>query len=228
MANYNRVKIINGFPHKKCNGCEEIKPTEDFYCYNNSPMSKCKICQNAKSLKYYTDDKERRKKYKRDNWEKISKKNAKYHAKHRERRDWYYNKGGRERTLEYQKEYHKIPEVKAARSYRQSLRGVLNRIGTKKEKHTIEYLGYSASDYKEHIESLWKPGMSWENHGQGKGTWQVDHIKEIIHYVEEGITDTKIIHALDNLQPLWDDEHSKKSGEFLHQRKLNSINNNRS
>jgi len=225
MGKHRKVKIVNGFPHKECSKCFITKPIEDFY----KGKSNCKVCCNAHSLKYYNDDKERRKKYKRDNYEKISAKGKEYHAKHRERniqakRDWYYNKGGRERTYEYQKEYHKKPAVKAARSYRQSLRGVLDRIGTKKEKHTIEYLGYSSLEYKEHIESLWEPGMSWENHGIGEGTWQVDHIKEVIQYAEEGVTDTKIIHALSNLQPLWDDEHRKKSGRFLHERKLEKIN----
>ena len=53
-----------------------------------------------RSLKYYTNDKERRKKYLKDNWEELSKKNAKYHQKNKKRqnqqkRDWYYNKGNR-------------------------------------------------------------------------------------------------------------------------------------
>jgi hypothetical protein len=102
---------------------------------------------------------------------------------------------------------------------------VLRRIGTAKEKHTIEYLGYSSLEYKKHIESLWKPGMTWENHGLGEGTWQVDHDKEVMQFANEGIIDTKVIHALSNLQPLWNEEHSKKSGKFLHQRKLNRIKN---
>jgi hypothetical protein len=213
--------------NKQCKECNEVKSVEDFY----KGKAKCKKCVSSYQSDWYwkRGGKAKIKKYKKDNWEEISKKNAKYHKKNKKRqnqqkRDWYYNKGGKERTLEYQREYHQKPKVAAARSYRKSLRGVLDRVGTKKEKHTIEYLGYSASDYKEHIESLWKPGMSWENYGQGKGTWQIDHIKEVMQYVEEGVTDTKIIHSLSNLQPLWDDEHHKKSGEFLHQRKLDRIN----
>jgi len=225
MGKHRKVKIVNGVPHKECSKCLDTKPIEDFYMDKTKRKSNCKACCNARDLKYYTDDKDRRKKYKKDNYEKISATGKKYHAKHRERniqakRDWYYNGGGRERTYEYQKEYHKIPKVAAARSYRQSFGSVLNRIGTKKEKHTIDYVGYTAEDFKKHIESLWEPGMSWKNHGLGKGTWQVDHIKEVMQFVEEGITDTKVIHSLSNLQPLWDGEHRKKSGEFLHQRKL--------
>ena len=29
MAKHRKVKIINGFPHKKCNECEETKPVEE-------------------------------------------------------------------------------------------------------------------------------------------------------------------------------------------------------
>jgi len=211
--------------NKQCRECNEVKLVEDFY----KGRAKCKKCITTRSLKYYTDDKDSRKKYKTDNWKRISKKNAEYHQKNKKRqnqqkRDWYYNKGGRERTYEYQKEYNKIPKVAAARSYRESFRGVLDRIGTKKEKHTIDYVGYSAEDFKKHIESLWTEGMTWGNHGIGKGKWQVDHYKEVMQFLDEGITNPKIIHALSNLQPLWHDEHSKKTGKFLHKRKLKKIN----
>ena len=213
--------------NKQCKECNEVKLVEDFY----KGRAKCKKCVSLISSDWYwkRGGRAKIKKYKKDNWEEISKKNAKYHKKNKKRqnqqkRDWYYNKGGKERTLEYQREYHKKPKVKASRSYRQSFRSVLDRIGTKKEKHTIDYVGYSAEDFKKHIESLWKPGMTWENQGIGKGKWQIDHNKEVMEFLDEGITDPKIIHDLNNLQPLWHDEHSKKTGKFLHERKLKKIN----
>ena len=221
----------NGWKYCKC--CKQNKPFSEFYGpYGKTNPSKkgaykarCKKCDIIKSLKYYTDDKNRRKKYKKDNYEKISKRNSEYHFENREeklkgQKEWYYNGGGKEISVEYQKEYHKIPKVSAARSYRQSFRSCINRIGTKKEKHTIEYIGYTPEEFKLYIESLWEDGMTWKNHGQGKGTWQVDHIKEIMQFIDEGITDTKVIHALGNLQPLWNEEHSIKSGKFISQRHL--------
>jgi len=231
MSKYRKILIVNGFPHKKCNECEETKPIEEFngpYGKSNTYTSKCKLCGNAKSLKYYTDDKDRRKKYLKDNWDKISATDKKYYEKNREhlmqlKKDWY-KKNYYTKVVPYQKKYESKPEVAATTACRRTLRDVLDRVGTKKEKHTHEYLDYTYEEFKLHIESLWEPGMTWENNGQGKGTWQVDHIKEVRTMIEEGITDPKIIHALSNLQPLWDDIHRKKSGKFLHQRKLDRIN----
>tara|TARA_R110000823_G_C15770191_1_gene483942 strand:+ start:100 stop:783 length:684 start_codon:yes stop_codon:yes gene_type:complete len=223
MSKHRKVIIVNGFPHKKCNECEETKPIEDFY----DGKSKCKPCITTRTLKYYTDDKDKRKKYKKDNHEKISKYNAEYHENNKERqnrqkREWY-KKNYYTKVIPYQKKYESKPEVAATITLRRTLLGVLDRIGTKKEKHTHEYLDYTTEEFKLHIESMWKPGMTWENNSQGEGTWQVDHIKEVRTMIEEGITDPNIIHALSNLQPLWHEEHSTKSGEFLHQRKLDRI-----
>jgi len=220
MSKHSKVIVVDGFPHKKCNECLDTKPIEDFY----EGRAKCKKCIIVRTLKYYTDDKERRKKYKRNNHEEISKKNSEYHFENRDKKlkqhkEWY-KKNYHTKVVPYQKEYNKIPEVAAVRSLRQLLRDALNRVGTKKEKHSMEYVDYTPEEFRKHIESLWKPGMTWENHGQGDGTWQIDHTKEVRIFVDEGITDPNIVNELNNLQPLWDEEHRKKSGEFIHNRCL--------
>ena len=69
---------------------------------------------------------------------------------------------------------------------------------------TIDILGYSALELKEHIEKLFKPGMTWENYGE----WNIDHIKEI--HTFDCDTPQNIVNSLDNLQPLWQDENIKK------------------
>ena len=68
---------------------------------------------------------------------------------------------------------------------------------TKKQGHTIDELGYSAVELKEHIEQQFTPGMTWENHGE----WHIDHIKGVINFDSD--TNVNIVCALDNLQPLW-------------------------
>lgn len=66
-------------------------------------------------------------------------------------------------------------------------------------------LGYSEQDLKQHIESLWCDGMSWENYGD----WVIDHKKSISLFPIG--TDIRIINALSNLQPMWKMENWKKS-----------------
>jgi len=60
------------------------------------------------------------------------------------------------------------------------------------------------------IENKFLPGMFWSNHGK----WHIDHIKPVSVFVKEGITDPKIICALDNLQPLWAKDNLRKGVKY--------------
>ena len=181
----------------------------------------CKSCLNKiRAHRWATDEKFRKRQRKRKNTESYKKVARKKHFENRDKilkqqKNWYYNNGGKEQAKEYQKEYHKLPYVKAARLQREIVYRVLYQIGTKKEKHSHEYLNYTAKDLRLHIESLFKPGMNWENNGCGKGKWQLDHKKEVAQFIQEGIEDPNIINALSNLQPLWTEEHARKTGKFM-------------
>ena len=58
-------------------------------------------------------------------------------------------------------------------------------------------LGYSALDLKQHIESMFTEGMSWDNHGE----WHIDHIKQVVSFNSD--TAPSVVNALSNLRPLW-------------------------
>ena len=83
-------------------------------------------------------------------------------------------------------------------------------VGWKKKDRTVNELGYTPSDLRIHLESLFREGMSWENHGKGPGCWHVDHVRPISDF-ELG-TPPNIVNALSNLQPLWEDENLSKGG----------------
>lgn len=51
--------------------------------------------------------------------------------------------------------------------------------------------------------------MAWENYGE----WNIDHIKPLAAFFDEGITDPAVISSLANLQPLWALENIQK-GSF--------------
>jgi len=83
-----------------------------------------------------------------------------------------------------------------------------------KDKSSIEYLGCSIDTFKSHIESQFKEGMSWENHG----SWHIDHVKPI-KYKEDGIEPDleeikKRFHYL-NTQPLWATENISKGSRYI-------------
>lgn len=101
---------------------------------------------------------------------------------------------------------------KAYKSIRRRIALALEDAGANKNNHrTIEYIGCSIEFYIKYQESLWTEGMTWENYGNGKGKWQIDHIKPCCSFnltiPEEQL---KCFHY-SNTQPLWHKEHVIKT-----------------
>jgi len=120
--------------------------------------------------------------------------NKKYTKEHKEELKQYRqnNKGlFRELSERYRKNN---PHVVAWRSI---LYSTLDRMGTMKEGHTIDLLGYSALDLKEHIEKQFTKGMCWENHGD----WNIDHHFPVTSFPPNTPVDK--VCALSNLKPMW-------------------------
>lgn len=78
--------------------------------------------------------------------------------------------------------------------------------GSGKSKFT--HLSYSTEDLFKHLESLFLPGMSWDNYGK----WHVDHIipDSSFNYTSVDDPEFQQCWALDNLQPLWAVDNLKK------------------
>jgi len=91
---------------------------------------------------------------------------------------------------------------------RHSIRKSLKRLGYTKNSRTYEILGEEWMVVKTYMESLFKDGMSWDNHGE----WHIDHIIPIssANTKDEVI---KLCHYT-NLQPLWALENQKKSNKI--------------
>jgi hypothetical protein len=81
--------------------------------------------------------------------------------------------------------------------WRSVLKMSLWRLNTKKEGYTIDLLGYSALEFKEHIEQLFTEGMCWDNHGE----WHVDHIRPVSSF--DTTEHPSVVNALENLRPMW-------------------------
>lgn len=73
------------------------------------------------------------------------------------------------------------------------------------------YIGCTVKDFLSYIESLWLPGMTWDNHGQGEGTWQLDHKIECYKFDLTNEQQRKDCFNFKNYQPLWDDVHFEKT-----------------
>ena len=69
-------------------------------------------------------------------------------------------------------------------------------------------LDFSKSKLKTHLESQFKPGMTWDNHG--RSGWHIDHIKPLSAFNLADREEFLIAVNFSNLQPLWAIENLKK------------------
>ena len=81
-----------------------------------------------------------------------------------------------------------------------------------KKTSCIELLGCSLEEFKLHIESQFKEGMTWNNHGIY--TWHIDHIKPCASFDLSDIEQQKKCFHYSNMQPLWAIDNLKKGSNF--------------
>ena len=94
---------------------------------------------------------------------------------------------------------------------------------SKNRRHWENIVGYTIQELKEHLEKLFKIGMSWDNYGK-KG-WHIDHVipKVFFKYKNTNDTEFKYCWSLDNLQPLWENDNYVKNDKItIHGKEINS------
>ncbi len=118
------------------------------------------------------------------------------------------SEGGKRVFARAARKYHKkaaprLSRLLRARVYRAAKRG---RAGS-----AVRDLGCSVAELRAHLEQMWRPGMSWENHGSGPGTWQIDHIRPLAGF--DLTQRDQLLQAChySNLQPLWFKDHVRKT-----------------
>jgi hypothetical protein len=81
----------------------------------------------------------------------------------------------------------------------------------------FHYLGCSVAEFRQYIESLFQPGMTWNNFGQyrigGVKTRQLDHIIPCSQFDLSKEVDRKHCFNYMNLRPLWGVVHLRRKYE---------------
>lgn len=164
----------------------------------------CCECARLQCKKYATKNKEKITESMRA-WRKSNKDHvSKYNASRKDKLDeWVSN--NIERVREIKRSYKKRNPL--LEFTRRTLERLERRSDTGKYE---EILGYTQDEFISHIESQFKDGMSWDRRSE----FHVDHIRPIKVFLDEGVTDPKIINALSNLQPLWAHENLSKGARF--------------
>ncbi len=94
-------------------------------------------------------------------------------------------------------------------------RAIRHLVGTSKTRGSTRYLPYSAKELRDHLESKFLPGMSWDN----LQDWHIDHVKPLAAFnpieLSNPTSDTfKEAWALENLQPLWQSDNCSKGAKY--------------
>lgn len=194
-----------------CNKCNLPKSLDEFTkckpC-SNGVKGTCKSCTRKYMVSYQEANldtiTEYHKEYRLANSEKNKKYLTAYNTKpevKKKKREYYDDNiqfyRDREKTEErkiYRYNYNKNSHTLKWRLF---LKNTLKRLDRPKEDKTIDLLGYSALDLKQHLESLFTEGMFWQNYGE----WHIDHIKPVSSF--DKTTPISIVNSLSNLQPLW-------------------------
>lgn len=172
------------YPNKKCRqNHDSLFRTKD---------KRCLFCRNKTNKAYRKRDSVKYKNYKE---RKNSAAKIKYYNEHE-----FNLKRKRENALSN-------PASVFARKTIERMEKYISKIRISKYE---DILGYTQTDFINHIESLFKKGMTWENRSE----WHIDHIRPLKLFIEDGVTDVSIINALSNLQPLWAKENLSKGAKY--------------
>jgi hypothetical protein len=189
---------------KKCKDCEQEKEISEFYIRKdrrNAHSCYCKTCHLARN-NAARDRNINTKRRTKDNWQ-----------------QWASREDNKAKRREYAKEYY-AKRSKNEPFYRLKtrlgswiLRGIKKQNGYKTSS-IWKYLPYTAEDLKKHLESQFEDCMNWDNHGNGEGFWNVDHIypQSLLPYDSLEHPNFVKCWALENLRPLrWKDNLLKSN-----------------
>jgi hypothetical protein len=190
---------------KICNRCKKELQESEFGQYSKPKSglkAKCKKCDSEVSMISYWKKRDSRvlhmKKYREKNPDILKNAAKKWQDKNKE----YSRAKAKER-------YHKKktdPKYKIPRILRARLGMAIKKIH--KSSSSVVLLGCSIEQCRLHIESLFQPGMTWENHGNNG--WHVDHIIPCAAFDLTDPEQQKLCFHYTNLQPLWAEENRKK------------------
>lgn len=137
----------------------------------------------------------RRKELREANLAEFNRKQRAYIARRKEKR--------REYLLRHEA---KNPNRKIKSRLSSRIRCALKATGVKKLAKTTELIGCSIEAFRLHLQSLFKPGMSWANYG----AWHIDHEKPCARFNLREPEQQRECFNFKNLQPLWAAENLSK------------------
>ena len=180
IANMDKIKAVRK-AYRKSNADKVGEYGRNYYQEHKEEL-------NAKWKAYYQANKDR-----------ISLRNKAFHKSLKDAGESYFAH-----------EYKNNPEFRIAKLLRTRLRNTLLKCKAVKSSRTLSLLGCTLLAFKQHIESQFKDGMSWDNCSE----WHLDHILPCSSFdltIPE--QQQKCFHYT-NIQPLWAADNLSKSNKL--------------
>ncbi len=211
---------------KKCSVCKK-----KFVCTNRKKLYCSEKCaKKAVNVRQKEKQKEWNILYRQSHREEMREHQRKYYKKNiekeRERARMYYRRNIKKRKEYYKKNRKKIisHNVKRRREDPMKrldrnisffiLRSLKSRGISKRRRHWEYLVGWTRGEVKDHLEKLFRHGMSWKNYGK---KWQIDHIIPKAFFEFKSVSDVefKMCWRLKNLQPLWSKDNLRKNSKMV-------------
>lgn len=210
-------------PTIKCFRCQQVKAREHFY----ERGTLCIECIVKRSAEWAKKNPERAvelwRNWARSNRDKIREKSKKHYWENREQellRKREYNRKNTGKRTNQQKQYIKKrklldPKFRALLTCKRRMWILFKSAGVKKTLRSAELLGIDRAGFFAHLESLFLPGMTWQNRGRGRGFWHIDHIVPCASFDMTDPEQAKKCWHYTNLQPLWAEDNWAKSDKII-------------
>jgi hypothetical protein len=192
---------LHSYCSKKC-----AKRAE--YVRNRESYRKYKQTEQYKQKKRVMD-----KEYRNKNKEQMAIYSKEWREKNKSRKiemDKQYRLKNKEKINRQRTEkYYADTDFRIAHSLRNRIRLALQK--SQKRGNTIQLLGCSIQEFKDHLESLFTEGMSFDNYGK----WHIDHILPCSAFDLRNSEEQEICFHFTNLQPLWENDNLSKSDKII-------------
>jgi hypothetical protein len=188
-----------GMTTKTCTKCGRVLPIEDYHRAKNGcrhgRVAVCKACVKAYADSRKVEKREYDRLYLKRNYARRKKTNRRWCDEHRDRVNAYCRR---------------TPQTIMANNLRGRIRHWALREKVKTDTLPMDLMGCTITKLREHLESKFKPGMTWGNYGKGVGKWCIDHIVPMNEFDLLDEAQQRIVCHYTNLQCLWFDENSNK------------------
>lgn len=221
---------------KVCIKCNLEKNISEFQLRSDTEKyrNECKICRKKYHKKYnknwYKENKEKRyeetKKYLQENPVKRKKYYKKYYDNNLDKvleKNKKFNENNPKKVKEYRKRIYQKqkldPQKRIKRVIGSKISLALSRRGGSKNGLSSfdDILPYTVEELKNHLESLFEEGMSWDNYGKGDDCWHIDHKipDSWFNYKSPNDEEFQNSWSLKNLKPMWQKENLKKRNKYI-------------